>query len=469
MDTASLWLADAQPTEFPAATGEIEADVAIVGCGIAGVMAAARVAETGRSVVVLEASTIGFGVSGNTTGKVSALQGSVYREIEKGFGIDGAALYAQANQTGRELLADIVKARAIDCDWQQRDAWTYTTEPERVDTLHEELAAARGAGLAVEAIHPEELPFRVSMAIRLQGQAQMNAARFVRGLALALTNDPALSVTIHELSRVKGIRETPSEAAVQTDQCTVTADQVIVASHFPFADRGLFFAKLVPERSYCVACETGDAPQGMYLSIDEPTRSLRSATAPDGKPLLIVGGEGHRTGAADESGRFERLGHFAAEHFGASPPRYRWSSQDNRTLDGAPCVGALWPGSSRLFVVTGFGKWGLANAAASALILAELIEGREHPWQRVFDSKRLQVTASPIEFVKHNVESGWYFVKDHIVHPKAPTCTHLGCKLHWNSPERSWDCPCHGSRFDERGKVLHGPAVDDLSDPPPQP
>lgn len=468
-DTRSLWLADTEPTAHPALAGDIDCDVVIVGCGISGVVAAAQIAATGRSVVILEAATLSSGVTGHTTGKISALQGTAYSRIEQGFGVDGAALYANANETGLRMLGDIVAQRGIDCDWQERDAWTYVTDPARRESLEREHAAALSAGLEVERDVPEELPFRTELAVRLRGQAEINAAAFVRGLADALIADPAADVRIHEHSRVTAIRETGAEAGVQTKHGSVVAEQVIVASHFPFADRGLFFARLVPERSYCVACPAERVPEDMYISIDDPTRSLRSAESPDGERLVIVGGEGHRTGAADEDGRYETLARFAAEHFDGQAPVFRWSSQDNSTMDGAPYVGPLWHGSSRLFVVTGFGKWGLANAAASALILAELVEGREHPWMRVFSSTRAKPLASGPEFVKHNAASGWHFVKDRLLHPKAPTCTHLGCKLNWNNPERSWDCPCHGSRFDERGKVLHGPAVEDLHEPPQQP
>ena len=467
--TDSLWLAAAPPTGFPSLTGETGADVVIAGGGISGVLAAAQLAGGGRSVVVLESAEIGAGVTGHTTGKVSSLQGTIYSRLKNNFGADGAALYAQANESGRQLIADLIAERAIDCGWESRDAWTYAADADDVPALEEEFAATAAAGLPVERAVPEELPFRTEMAIRLAGQAQIDAARFVRGLAKSLVDDPKLDVRFFEHSRVHAIRERSTEAALRTESGTVIADHAIVASHFPFADRGLFFARLEPQRSYCIACESDSIPQGMYISAGSPTRSLRSATTPDGRELLIVGGEGHRTGSADESGRYETLARFAAQHFGAGAPLYRWSSQDNKTLDGAPYVGALWQGSSRLSVVTGFGKWGLANAAASALILSERVEGRVHPWQRVFDSARLKPVAGATEFVRHNALTGWHLVKDHVLHPRAPSCTHLGCKLHWNTVERSWDCPCHGSRFDERGTVLHGPAVDDLSDPPPQP
>jgi Rieske Fe-S protein len=272
----------------------------------------------------------------------------------------------------------------------------------------------------------------------------------------------------------------------------------VVATHFPFPDRGLFFARVHAERSYCVAAPlTGPAPEGMFISASSPTRSVRFHPAGE-RELVIVGGEGHKVGqGGPTSPRYEALEEFTREHFGAGEVAYRWSAQDNYSADGAPLVGRVTPRSRASYTATGYRKWGLAMAAAAAEILTDAIAGRENPWHDFFDSNRLTPFSSAPSLVKENANVGFHFFADRltrrsadttddlapgegkivsrhgrqvalsrdesgVVHAVSARCTHLGCIVAWNDAERTWDCPCHASRFAADGSVLQGPAVHPL-------
>jgi Rieske Fe-S protein len=289
---------------------------------------------------------------------------------------------------------------------------------------------------------------------------------------------------------------------VKTAGGEISAEHVIVATHYPFLDRSLAFARVHPQRSYAVLCRiAGSPPEGMFISGDSPTRSVRGVPL-DGEELLLVGGEGHRTGTGGNTEqRYRRLEAFAREHWDVRSVEYRWSAQDNATLDHVPYVGRLTPRADRVFMATGFAKWGMTGGTAAALLLCDLLLGRDSPWARLFDPNRLTPRASAVRLVKENAVAGLRFVGDRIMSLGArpiedlqpgeadivalagetvaayrdedgvltavsPTCTHLGCRVRWNHAERSWDCPCHGSRFSPAGDVLQGPAVHRLERKP---
>jgi nitrite reductase/ring-hydroxylating ferredoxin subunit len=236
---------------------------------------------------------------------------------------------------------------------------------------------------------------------------------------------------------------------------------VVVATHLSFLDRGLYFARCHPERSYVVAGRVSDPPRGMYLSTESPAHSIRAHGE-----WLLVGGESHKTGQADEAERYERLASWARERFGLEA-ELRWATQDQIPADSVPYVGRHDPFSAGLWVATGFNKWGLAMGTAAAELLAAQIDGREHPWSRLFDPNRVRPRASAPSLVKENANVALRFVGDRVTKRGAPRCTHMGCLLSWNAAESTWDCPCHGSRFAETGEVIEGPATRPLRSPPP--
>jgi glycine/D-amino acid oxidase-like deaminating enzyme/nitrite reductase/ring-hydroxylating ferredoxin subunit len=485
--TESLWL-DVEPgAAYPELRGGLEVDVAVAGGGIAGLTAALLLKREGARVAVLEAARIGTGVTGCTTAKVSALQATIYSTIRRRHGEDAAAAYTEASLAGVERVAALAAEEAIECDIGRRNAFTYAAEQSERRAIEEEAEAARGAGLPVELVDSPDVPFRVQGAVRLADQVQIHPVRYVRGLAEAVDGD---SSRVFELTRALEVAE-GSPCRVRTPKGEVRAGHVIVATHYPFLDRGFYFARLEPQRSYCIAARlaSGKPPRGMSISAGQVARSVRSH-----HDLLIVGGEGHPTGSGEANPeRFERLAAFAREHWNVEAVTHRWSAQDPVPYDHLPMIGPYRPQSSRLWVATGFMKWGLGSATFGAMILADRIGGRENPWAAAFSPTRLSLRSAPqvaklglkfaADFAGDRVrpphalsprsvppgearmvpdglgKKGIYHAEEGHLHAVSLRCTHMGCIVRWNAAERSWDCPCHGSRFAVDGSVLEGPAT----------
>jgi glycine/D-amino acid oxidase-like deaminating enzyme/nitrite reductase/ring-hydroxylating ferredoxin subunit len=486
----SLWLADSpEAAEHPPLAGELTVDVAVVGGGVAGLTTALLLKDAGLRVAVIEADRIAHGASGNNTAKVSALQATVYSRLTGRHGVEVAAQYAQANLAGVEELARIVEWQGIDCDLRRRPAFTYALEGSERDSVQAELKAAALAGLKVTDDDPD-LPFPVYGSVRLADQLAVHPVRYLRGLAAAVSSDGS---RVFEHSRVLGVRA-GSPARVRTDGGTVLAERVVIATHAPILDRGLYFARLEAVRSYCVAARlrSGSPPEGLAISAGDPAWSIASA----GK-LLIVGGQGHPAGQRGVDGsKYTALEDFARRHWDVAEITHRWSAQDLSPYDDLPMIGEYLPGSRTLYVATGFQKWGLAMATTAARILTDTIADRPNPWAPVFSPHRLSPRGTP-KLAKLNAKvaadlvgdrlrpaeisdpadvppgearvmrqglahTGVYREPDGVLHAVSLSCTHLGCLLRFNGAETSWDCPCHGSRFAVDGAVLEGPATKPL-------
>src|SRR5215211_5683585 len=367
----SLWLATAEPTAYPKLVGNRDYDVAVLGGGIAGLTAALLLKRGGARVVVLEARRVGSGVTGCTTAKVSALQQTVYRELCRRHGSDGAAVYAEASLAGVELVAELAADEGIDCDLERRPAFTYAAEEGERSAVESEHDAARDAGLPVSLVDEPDLPYATYGAIRLDDQLQLHPVRYVQGLARAVDGDGS---AVFESSAALEVHS-GAPCRVRTEDGTVTAQQVVVATHYPLLDRSLFFARLEPSRSYCIAARIRSVPpHGMSISAGSTTRSIRSYG-----DLVVVGGEGHHTGARKATPeRYHQLEQFARERWGVTEIAHRWSAQDPVSWDLLPVIGRYHPGSSRLFVASGFHKWGLTSATFSAQIISDLMAGRDN-------------------------------------------------------------------------------------------
>jgi glycine/D-amino acid oxidase-like deaminating enzyme/nitrite reductase/ring-hydroxylating ferredoxin subunit len=483
-----------QDLGLPALEHDLETEVAVIGGGITGVLTALRLAEAGAEVALIEARVIGGGVTGHTTAKLSSLHRLHYAELADGAGEDVAGAHGLANEAGILAIEQLSAELGIDCDLRRRDHVTYATDAREREQVRAEAVVAQRLGLpaSFEEI-VGELPYDTTGAVRFSGQAEFHPRKFVLGVARALRER---GVALHEhtpaLSASNG---TPCRVA--TPRGSLTAKHVVVASHFPFLDRGLYFARMHPERSYSIAVSLrSPAPVDMFISAGTPTRSLRAHPVPDGE-LLIVGGEGHKVGQDDDTRRrYAALEAFAREHFDVLAVPFRWSSQDNMPADGLPYVGRLWPLSQSLYVATGFRKWGLAQAPPAAELLRDLVLDRPNPLADVYDPQRLELRGLP-DLAKENADVGLHFFADRVrnrapaselpapgegkvvsrrgrqvavardedgtLHAVSARCTHLFCIVNWNSAERSWDCPCHGSRFAVDGDVLQGPAVKPLA------
>jgi glycine/D-amino acid oxidase-like deaminating enzyme/nitrite reductase/ring-hydroxylating ferredoxin subunit len=493
---ASPWIATAPGgREYPELDGDVRADVAVIGGGIAGVTTALLLTEAGARVVLLEADRLGHGVTGHTTAKVTSQHGLIYDRLRSRFGANGARAYGAVNQAALEWIAGRVAHAGIECDLRRRSSFVYGDDRPQLES---EVAAAREAGLPATLAADVPLPPGTAGAVRFSDQAEFHAGRYMAGLAGALE---AAGCEIFERTRAVEL-DTGERCSVKTPGGTVTADQVVVATHYPFLDRSLAFARVHTERSYAILCRIdGTPPDGMFISAGSPKRSIRSVPL-DGEELLLVGGEGHRTGTGgDTRERYARLEAFAREHWRVRSVEYRWSAQDAMTADGLPYVGRLTPSGDQVWMATGFAKWGMTGGTAAAALLADLVQRRENPARPLFDPYRLTLRASAPGLLADALQFGLHFLGDRLRKPGrgsidelapgeggivrhrgdkvaayrgedgavvavSPICTHLGCQVRFNAAERSWDCPCHGSRFAPDGRILQGPAVRDLERKP---
>jgi glycine/D-amino acid oxidase-like deaminating enzyme/nitrite reductase/ring-hydroxylating ferredoxin subunit len=474
----------------------------VLGGGIVGVTAALELAKAGADVVLLEARRVGSGASGYNTGKVSSLNGLIYQQLIKRLGIETATDYGAANQAGLGWIASNVERFGIDCDFRRKPNFTYTESERGRETIVAEVEAARAAGLNAELTgEVDELPFAVTAAVRFDEQAEFHPLRYLHGIASAAAE---AGCAIHEHSRAVGVADgDPCRVEIENG-ATVCADRVIVATHLPVLDRGLYFARTHPERSYVVAARLrGAVPQGMYLSDESPSHSLRPLPTAEGE-LLMVGGESHKTGQSDPRRHYAALEEWTRERFDVTSIAHRWATQDHMPTDKLPFVGPLWARGERLLTATGLQKWGLAMGTSAGTILADLALGRDSPWADAFSTTRFDPRHGAVSFVKENADDGARFFLGRLrgrtrsaadlapgdgavvgdglgqqaayrdgegkLHRLSARCSHLGCIVSFNAAERTWDCPCHGSRFDATdGAVIEGPAVRPLRSYGPDP
>jgi glycine/D-amino acid oxidase-like deaminating enzyme/nitrite reductase/ring-hydroxylating ferredoxin subunit len=492
----SLWVAT---TRDEASSGadlsrlQSSYDVVVVGAGIAGLSTALVLAERGVRVAVLEAGRVCSGVTGYTTAKVTSLHGLTYAGLLKHRGEDVARTYAEANQAALEQVARWVEQHDIACDFSRRPAYTYTTEAARVADIEAEVAAGEAVGLPLTFTTQTELPYDVAGAVRLDDQAQFHPRRYCLGLAAAVTR---LGGEVFEHARVTGVSD-GSRCEVKLADATVSAKHVVLATHLPFLDRGLFFAKSHPTRSYATAVRLkGAPPRGMYLSADSPTRSVRAA---ESDSLVILGGEGHKVGQdPDTRQRYDALEDWARAQWDVDELVHRWSAQDYVSADGIPFLGPQLPGS-HVLVATGFGKWGMTNGTAAGRILADHIDKQSNEWASTFSAARVVGPLTSKAMYTENVDAvaghlvgdrlktlnppdadslaageggivrldgdkvAAYRHEDGSLSAVSPVCRHIGCLVSFNRAERTWDCPCHGSRYTLDGKVIQGPSVHDLA------
>ncbi|MEZ4434593.1 MAG: FAD-dependent oxidoreductase [bacterium] len=496
----SIWMRTTPETAFPLLTGEHEVDVAIVGAGITGVTAAWLAQQQGHRVALIDAEEVCSGVTAYTTAKLSALQDAPYGRIASDHGEDAARLYADANREAIREIARITTALGIDCELATYPACVYTTDEAEADRLRREAEAAKRAGLPARFTTEIGLPWPVAGAVWVDDEAAFHPRKYCLGVAEAFA---AAGGRVYEHSRVTDATQDGDRVTLHTEDGRLHAAHVLLATQIPFLDRGGFFAKTSPQRSYglVVRLERPVAPAALYITRDGATRSLRPLPGHDG---LIVGGENHKTGQDDDTrARYAALEEFARRHFPVEAVVAHWSAHDYQPVDGLPYIGRLPRGSERIQVATGFNKWGLTLGPVAAMSFVDSLADRQPPWAELFDATRVNVMASARQFIAENANVGARFFGDRIrhavevdgpdllmpgqggvvrvagqavggyrdeagaLHLVSLVCTHLGCHLTWNTGDRTWDCPCHGSRYGFDGVVIQGPAVRDLDRPDP--
>ena len=476
----SIWSKETKINDRDAFIGNSKADVVVIGAGMAGLLIARSLKKCGIDVVVLEADKIGSGQTKNTTAKITSQHGLFYDKLIKSVGKEKAERYAIANQKAILEYQKIIEEEKIDCDFERLPAYLYSTDffndikgykdgnivgsdkiqkdkNMGIEDLKKEVEASNSLGIRAEFETECELPFKVNGVAKFFGQAQFNPLKFIKCISD--------EITIYENSRVLCVKD----HMVYTDRGDIWGDNIVFATHYPIVNiPGIYFIRQHQERSYVLALKNAQKLNGMYYGIEENGLSFRNS-----KDLLLLGGAGHRTGdnekfikenvckCGQELGTYEYLRKQAKEFYTDYEEVAHWSAQDCVTHDKIPFIGKYSYFRPYWYVATGFKKWGMTSSMVSAMIIRDEIMGNVSPYSEVFTPQRFNFKSSYKNLIKDMGISIKGLTKGHLTN-KTPKCQHLGCALKWNDDEKTWECPCHGSRFDENGKLIDEPAQTDL-------
>jgi glycine/D-amino acid oxidase-like deaminating enzyme/nitrite reductase/ring-hydroxylating ferredoxin subunit len=489
-----FWIDTTPATQYPSLDEEIETDVVIIGGGITGLTAAYVLKQKGKKVAVVEADKIAEGVTGHTTAKITSLHTLIYDQLVKRFGTDKARLYGDAQETALEFISSLVKEHKIDCDFRKVPAYTFAWDENQEYKVKQEAEVALSLGLPASFVKETDLPFKTKGAVRFDNQARFHPRKYLLSIARLI---PDRNNYIFENTRALDVKE-GSVIEVVTQNGKITARDVIVATNYPVLNKGGFFTRLTPMRSYVLGVYSDSSiPDAMYISSDSPVYSIRKQPTPKGD-MVIITGEEHKTGeTSDTKYYYEHLKKMTEKLIGISSVDYFWSTQDAYSIDSTPYIGRFTPHSKNLYIASGFMGWGMTNGTVAGILLSDMITGNKNKWEAVFDPSRREQVQSAKKFVNQNISVAKEFIKGKINKSKkmnaeiiergkgevirkdgkdiavykdeegnvmclSAACTHMGCTINFNNAEKSWDCPCHGSRFDVNGEVLHGPATKPL-------
>ncbi|MBE7022110.1 MAG: FAD-dependent oxidoreductase [Ruminococcaceae bacterium] len=428
----SVWSEEVRLPEFQALQGDVKTDVLIIGGGLCGILCAYFLKQAGVDYLLVEGNTIASGVTKNTTAKITSQHGLIYDKLLGNLGKEKAQMYLAANQAA--LLEYERLCQDIECEFEKKPSYVYSIT-NRAE-LENEVKAVNALGLLATFYEETELPLRIEGAVCFPQQAQFHPLRFIAGLA------KDLHIYEHTF-----IREVMPGAAV-ADGGKITAKKIIVTTHFPFINKhGGYFIKLYQHRSYVSAFQNAQALEGMY--VDENMQGLSFRTYRD---LLLIGGGSHRTGK--QGGNWRELEAFAGQHYPEARLQYKWATQDCMSLDSIPYIGLYSKRTPALYVATGFSKWGMTSSMAAAAILCDMVQDKQNDVALVFSPGR--------SILKPQLLVNGLETTASLLTPTPKRCPHLGCALKWNKAERSWDCPCHGSRFEEDGRLIDNPATGDI-------
>jgi len=495
--------ANAVPVPLPAPPleGVHEVDVAVVGSGITGLTTAHLLATGGLKVALLERRQLGEGETGRTTAHLTEILDTRYHVLRHRFGDEGAQLMAWGQRLAIDSIRTLIDQWSIPADFSSVPGYLYAETDAQVDDLKSELEACKTLGIAASWSTDCPLPTRTMGALKVENQAQFNPGPYLQALARAFVEEGGLFFENTPVTRV----EDGAPCRVHTPNGSVLAQSVVLATHVPFSSRVLLQTKLAAYRTYAVAAPlVGPMADGLFWDTQDPYHYIRTHRI-DETPHLIVGGEDHRVGAeeGEEPQAFAKLEAYVKERFRdrVLTPTFRWSGQILESVDGLPFVGKD-AGAEHIFVSTGYAGNGITLGTLAGVVLADLVRGLENPWRELLEATRVKPLASAKAFVAENMAFPKHFLLDHLKRARSKDtlaslargqgdvfrvqkerlavyrgedgqlsacsaiCPHLGCLVHWNPSEKSWDCPCHGSRFAPDGKVLNGPASSPLAAKP---
>ncbi|WP_124042094.1 FAD-dependent oxidoreductase [Clostridium perfringens] len=474
----SVWSESCKFRKREALNKDIKTDVLVIGAGIAGVLTAYMLKQKGREVVVIDAAEIASGNTKNTTAKITSQHDLIYSKLIAEFGEEKARQYAKANELAIKKYKEIIEDKRIECDFEEKPAYVYSLN--EIDVLKEEVEAAKNLGIDAEFVDEANLPFKINGAVKFNNQAQFNPLKFLKGISNELI--------IYENTRALEIKEN----LVVTSGGNITANNIVVATHYPIMNApGYYFMKMHQKRSYVLALENTSEIDGMYIDLNKEGYSFRTYNN-----LLLLGGISHRTGENEEGGSYDELRKVAKKLYPKAKEKYYWSAQDCMTIDGIPYIGRYSSETPNIYVATGFNKWGMTSSMVSAMIISNMILEKENDFSEIFSPRRFDLSLSINNIANDLIETAKNFIAQKVSIPSSEIehiknghggiieyngekvgiyknkegkeffvstkCTHLGCQLSWNADELTWDCPCHGSRFDYKGRLIGSPATKDL-------
>ncbi|MDM0893914.1 FAD-dependent oxidoreductase [Clostridium perfringens] len=474
----SVWSESCKFRKREALNKDIKTDVLVIGAGIAGILTAYMLKQKGREVVLIDAAEIASGNTKNTTAKITSQHDLIYSKLITEFGEEKARQYAKANELAIKKYKEIIEDKRIECDFEEKPAYVYSLN--EVDVLKEEVEAAKNLGIDAEFVQEVNLPFKIKGAVKFNNQAQFNPLKFLKGISNELV--------IYENTRALEIKEN----LVVTSGGNITANNIVVATHYPIMNAPrYYFMKMHQERSYVLALENTSEIDGMYIDLNKEGYSFRTYNN-----LLLLGGISHRTGENEEGGSYDELRKVAKKLYPKAKEKYYWSAQDCMTIDGIPYIGRYSSETPNIYVATGFNKWGMTSSMVSAMIISDMILEKENDFSEIFSPRRFDLSLSINNIANDLIETAKNFIAQKVSIPSSEIehiknghggiieyngekvgvyknkegkeffvstkCTHLGCQLSWNADELTWDCPCHGSRFDYKGRLIGSPATKDL-------
>lgn len=486
-------------------TNNYETDVCIIGAGLAGLSTGYYLAKEGVNVIILDKDNIGQKVSGNTTAKITLQHNLIYDYLIKSFGTDFAMKYFKSNKEAISNIKKIIDDENIECDFEYQDNYVYTTNQDDITKIHNEIKAINSLSNILNSNEKDifadfvtscNLPFKMCGAIKVKDQAQFHPLKYMFGLSKAIKNKGGIIFTN---SLVTDVKQKDGVYTTYTDKHFIKSKYIVIASHFPFKDfPGFYFSKMYQSTSYVLGIDTkSDLFDGMYISSDKPTFSYRTAKYKDKKILIMAGGD-HKTGYAPDNNQtgYNILEQEAKKYYPNCEILYKWNTRDCITIDKVPYIGDFSNLMPNMFVATGFNKWGITSSNVAANIIRDKILGIKNEYSKIYEATRFSpiknahemknITSQVLKsFVTNRIKIkeknlsaikndnggiikvngasiGIYKDINGKVFAVNPTCTHLGCLLTWNNLDKTWDCPCHGSRFDYTGKNLYDPAFKDL-------